>query len=141
MLRIKRIQIENYRSIKRLEIEPPLLCALVGPNNAGKSNILTALDLLLGPRYPTEASLSADDYYRRDQTLPPLIAADFEYHDEASFTQTMRIEFGPDPYAGGDLKLRYWGEGVQGRCGIVVNVLIVVYLASALRRRLAAGRR
>jgi putative ATP-dependent endonuclease of OLD family len=123
MLRISRVEIENYRSIKELMFEPLGLCALVGPNNAGKSNILSALDLLLGPRYPTEASLTEDDFYRRDAANKPRISATFDYVDEGGFPCEMRIEFGPEA-VGGDLKLRYWGEGETAR-----------YVYKALRER------
>ena len=113
MLRITHVEIENFRSIKELEFDPSRLCALIGPNNAGKSNILAGLELLLGSRYPTDASLTEDDYYRRDLTNKPRISATFAYVDEAGFDCEMRIEFGPEP--GGDLKLRYWGEGAVAR--------------------------
>lgn len=115
MLRITHVQIENYRSIKSIEFRPKMLCGLVGPNNAGKSNILSALELLLGYRYPTENSLTEDDFYGRDQTLPLRISAEFEYRDEGGFLVPMRIEFGPDPARENELKLRYWGEGQAGR--------------------------
>jgi putative ATP-dependent endonuclease of OLD family len=114
VLRLTRVAIENYRSIKQLEFKPKMLCALVGANNAGKSNILTALDLLLGSRYPTENSLTEDDFYERRADLPPFVSATFEYDDEAGFTQEMRIEFGPDPTQENALKLRCWGEGRTG---------------------------
>ncbi len=52
-MKIKKIQIKNYRSIKELEFEPQSLCALVGENNSGKSNILNAIDLLLGESWPS----------------------------------------------------------------------------------------
>lgn len=44
-MRISKVEIKNYRSIKGLTINLHDMTALVGPNNAGKSNILTALDL------------------------------------------------------------------------------------------------
>lgn len=63
---IAKIVIENFRSIEKLEIEPQNLCALVGPNSAGKTNVLKALDVLLGESYPTERAFSKDDFYGRD---------------------------------------------------------------------------
>jgi predicted ATP-dependent endonuclease of OLD family len=45
---IRRIHIENYRSIGDLDIEFSSVNALVGANNSGKSNILRALNLVLG---------------------------------------------------------------------------------------------
>src|SRR5689334_11042959 len=65
---IATILIENYRSIEKLEFDPQNLCALVGPNSSGKTNILKALNVLLGETYPTERAFSKDDFYRRDTT-------------------------------------------------------------------------
>jgi putative ATP-dependent endonuclease of OLD family len=107
------VEIENYRSIRALHFEPKPLCALVGPNNAGKSNILAALDLLLGPRYPTDATLTAEDHYRRQTNRRPRVLAQFEYVDEGGFPRPMRFEFGPEAPSG-DLKLRCWGDGFAG---------------------------
>lgn len=43
-MRIKRLAIHNYRSIKDLTLECSAMLCLVGPNNHGKSNILSALE-------------------------------------------------------------------------------------------------
>lgn len=67
-MRIARIRIENYRSIKSLDFQPGMLCALVGENNAGKSNILRALNLILGEAWPTERMFSEEDFYNHDTT-------------------------------------------------------------------------
>lgn len=113
LIRLVHVEIENFRSIRELELDASWLCGLIGPNNAGKSNILAALEFLLGQSYPIEARLTEDDYYRRDPDLKPRIAAEFEYTDEAGFDSDMRFEFGP--VAGQqELKLRYWGEGQLG---------------------------
>lgn len=55
-MRIQRLAIHNYRSIKDLTLEcEPMVC-LVGPNNHGKSNILSALEYFLtGSFKPMEA--------------------------------------------------------------------------------------
>jgi predicted ATP-dependent endonuclease of OLD family len=49
-MKIREIRIKNFRSIKEEIIEFPEsgILALVGPNNAGKSNILKAINNLLG---------------------------------------------------------------------------------------------
>lgn len=39
-MKITQIEIKNFRSIKDITIQPSELMALVGPNNAGKTNIL-----------------------------------------------------------------------------------------------------
>lgn len=56
-MRLTKLRIEHFRSIKELEFEPGSPCVLIGENNAGKSNILCALNLLL-EEWPTERSFS-----------------------------------------------------------------------------------
>lgn len=43
---IERIRIANFKSLKDVEIRPSGLTALVGPNNAGKSNFALAMNFL-----------------------------------------------------------------------------------------------
>lgn len=63
MVRISIIEIKNFRSIKYLKINPKSLCALIGENNAGKTNILSAMNILLGETWPSERSFSDNDFY------------------------------------------------------------------------------
>ena len=66
-MRIARLQIENFRSIVSLDMRVPQLCALVGPNNGGKSNILQAVRRLLGSEYgPRIYDFDLDDVHGRD---------------------------------------------------------------------------
>jgi putative ATP-dependent endonuclease of the OLD family len=51
---IKKLYIENFRSIEKMTLLPSHLSAIVGPNSVGKTNILKALEILLGESYPTE---------------------------------------------------------------------------------------
>lgn len=58
---LKRLSIENYTLIKRLEIEPHAqLNIITGETGAGKSIILGAIGLLLGNRADTKSLLEAD---------------------------------------------------------------------------------
>ena len=43
-MRIKQLQIKNFRSIKCISINCTYILILLGPNNHGKSNILSALE-------------------------------------------------------------------------------------------------
>lgn len=52
-MKLVKVQIQNFRSIKKVTFDVGDLCALIGPNNAGKSNILNALSYLLGDTWPT----------------------------------------------------------------------------------------
>ncbi len=66
-MKLKRIKVENFRSIKALDVELPQVCAIVGPNNAGKSNILEAVRrVLAGDWAPRASNFSEDDVYLHD---------------------------------------------------------------------------
>jgi putative ATP-dependent endonuclease of the OLD family len=66
-MRITRVKIKNFRSIQELDIELPQVCALVGPNNAGKTNILEAIKRVLAGSWVRAADFSTDDIYLRDE--------------------------------------------------------------------------
>lgn len=65
-MKISRIYIENYRSIKKLDFMPGNYCVLIGENNAGKSNILKAVNLVLGETWPTDRTFSEEDFHNQD---------------------------------------------------------------------------
>lgn len=48
-MKVVRLSISNFRGIKSAEIHFDGHALMVGPNNVGKSTILEALDLVLGP--------------------------------------------------------------------------------------------
>ena len=72
-MKLQRIVVDHYRSIEHIEIEFPVgkPVVLFGPNNAGKSNILSAIDRLLGERYPTYIEMLDSDFYMRNKALHP----------------------------------------------------------------------
>ncbi len=74
---IKSFTIKNYRSIKELTLKPKNLCALIGPNSVGKTNILRALDILLGETYPTERAFKKEDFFNGDTSKTISIQVDF----------------------------------------------------------------
>ena len=63
---ISRLKIENFRSIKSLDMALSQQCALVGQNNAGKSNILEALRRVLSGSYLSVTHFSNSDIYGFD---------------------------------------------------------------------------
>ncbi len=77
-MKIKRIHIENYRSIKTLDFEPGPYCVLIGENNSGKSNILRALNLVLGETWPSERSFSDEDFHNQDTSQDIVIRVFFD---------------------------------------------------------------
>ncbi|MYG83166.1 MAG: AAA family ATPase, partial [Candidatus Dadabacteria bacterium] len=66
-MRISRIRIKDFRSIENIDIDLPQICALVGPNNAGKSNILEAIRRVLGTSWVSASSFNQDDITYRDK--------------------------------------------------------------------------
>jgi putative ATP-dependent endonuclease of OLD family len=77
-MRVQRLHIENFRSIELIDIELQPFCAFIGPNNAGKSNILDALDLVLGETYPTIRAFSEKDFRNHDTNRPIEIRTTFD---------------------------------------------------------------
>ena len=72
-MHISKIEIDRFRSIKHLSFEPKMLTALIGQNNAGKSNILRALNLALGETWPSERQFDVSDFFQGDTTEPIVI--------------------------------------------------------------------
>ena len=66
-MRIDRIIIQNYKSIKNTDLRcSPKMNAFIGENSVGKSNIFDAMNWLLGSTYPTFNYTSAIDHYLGD---------------------------------------------------------------------------
>jgi len=86
-VRITHARIRGWRSIKDIQLQPGRVTALVGPNNAGKTSILSAFNFLLGDRYPQVQALEDKDFFgkRRDEGVE--IAVEFEPgHDLRALT-------------------------------------------------------
>lgn len=77
-MKISKLTISNFRSIQHLEVELPQVCALVGPNNAGKSNILRAIQRVLARDWVTVSSFEEEDVYVREPGLDVSITVTLE---------------------------------------------------------------
>ncbi|MGQ9702845.1 MAG: ATP-dependent nuclease [bacterium] len=111
-MKITRVKIENYRSIKSLEFRPKELCAIVGENNVGKSNIFSALNFILGPTFPTEKGLGYDDFYLRDYERKIKIEVDLELFESASPENiTLSFSWDDDARGGPRYSLRKFSNG------------------------------
>ena len=60
-MKIKRIQIENFRSIKSADIDCVSYNSFVGPNGSGKSSVLAALNIFFGET----TTFGEQDFYSR----------------------------------------------------------------------------
>jgi len=77
-MRIARVHIEHFRSIQELDFDPGPYCVLIGENNSGKSNILRALNLVLGETWPSERSFSEEDFHNQDTSKDIVIQVFFD---------------------------------------------------------------
>ena len=80
MARISGLRIEGYRSIgEPIEIAFPenQPVVLVGENNAGKSNIVKALQLVLGPFWPGSYEPEDHEFFARDRSRKIKIEIEF----------------------------------------------------------------
>lgn len=78
-MRLSYVKIQNFKSCRNVELEIGGLHALVGSNNAGKSNILHALDFLFNP---SVKKLSEDSFWNKRTDLGIRVEAVFTDLDE-----------------------------------------------------------
>ena len=84
--RLEKVEIEGFRSVfDRVAISFPRNkpVILFGENNAGKSNIIRAIDTLLGERWPGTLQPIDQDFWKREKVGHPItlraIVSDFIY--------------------------------------------------------------
>lgn len=66
-----RIKIKNFRGIHRATLLLPKHAVLIGDNNTGKTTVLEALDLVLGPdRLNRRPPIDEHDFFRGSYVLP-----------------------------------------------------------------------
>lgn len=84
MPRITRLRAFNFRSVGgEVEVAFPenMPLVLVGENNSGKSNLVRALDLVLGSSWPGSHEPDDNEFHGRDRGQPMWIAVDFSPAD------------------------------------------------------------
>lgn len=109
-MKISRITIQNFRSIQSLDLALPQVCAVIGPNNAGKSNLLQAIYRVLGKQWVQVRDFDEEDVYghdgHRDITIeltldPP---AEFFKYKGAAATQIAGLKYDFTRYKVGPTK-------------------------------------
>ena len=98
-MRIARIKIQNFRGIKSGELLFPKYAVLAGDNNCGKSTVIEAIDLCLGPerlaRHPVidEHDFYAGEYITVDkqpiEISIEVVVADLSEEQEREFRNDM----------------------------------------------------
>lgn len=95
-MRACRIDIKHFRGINRATILLPRHGVLTGDNNTGKTTILEALDLALGPdRLNRQAPVDEHDFFRGAYTLP--VPSQVDAKAESTPTETSGGESSPKP--------------------------------------------
>jgi putative ATP-dependent endonuclease of OLD family len=92
---LKAIHVENFRNLRDFQLNlQPGLNVLVGRNNMGKSNLLSAIRLALGPSSARNEALwlTEDDFYRVNRTTPreEIIRVSLEF---AGLSENERAQF------------------------------------------------
>jgi len=87
-MKIKRIHIHNWRSIKDVEIDFQRLMVFIGQNNHGKSNVLSAILFFFGviPVGELDYAAGANDLY------VDIIFDDLDAHDKVQFNKYLTAE-------------------------------------------------
>nr|WP_321498656.1 AAA family ATPase [uncultured Methanolobus sp.] len=103
---LSKVHIENYRSIENLELNLKKCSFLVGKNNSGKSNVLKAINLVLGEGF---VKTSLNDFFNRDDTRVIKIKLIFTHFTVAEKSNVKRLILYPvrvdrDYYAIEDVK-------------------------------------
>lgn len=81
---LSKLYIENYRSIKQLDINfTEWKNVIVWKNNAGKSNIISAIDLVLwesSPTYSKSSNVSESDFFQKETWNTIFIFCELKKH-------------------------------------------------------------
>lgn len=120
-MRISKLTIRNYKSVKDLDIElSPRINVFIGANNVGKSNIFSAMEWLLGPSFPMANRLDRWDFYNGDESLPIKIGLTLDDGNTLSFDSVWHDNYGHEKhglnlnggYISGDVRDRYVSASV-----------------------------
>lgn len=108
-MKIKEISIKNFRSIKEEKILFPesWILTLVGPNNAGKSNILKAIDNILWDSWFSWERAEVNDFYNKEKHN--IIKIDIIFSDNKS-VKFDSSEKWANYYNSNGQKMQFWSS-------------------------------
>lgn len=105
MARVEELEVANYRSIgkhaARISFPPDTPVVLLGENNAGKSNLVKALQLVLGEKWPGNHDPEDHEFYGRERNKRICIDVYFDQGDMYGGRYD-QVKFRFDPDAEGD---------------------------------------
>jgi putative ATP-dependent endonuclease of OLD family len=120
-MQIKRIQVSNHRSIPDLDIEVRGHLVLVGPNECGKTSLLSLLDAVLcGSQAQLYASMTADVIRDRSQPVEvTVVFMEFGADEQAAFADQILIP--SNPAEGSTLTLRLVARAEAGSDEVAIE--------------------
>ncbi len=91
-MKLKHVKIENFRSIKHLEFTFPEsgFLVLLGANNAGKSNVIRAINAICGEEWFGPEKMQDHDFYGRNRKSPLLIHLIFDNGSAARLSSSSK---------------------------------------------------
>ncbi len=94
-VKLERVEIKNFRSIKEMAFTFPKsgFLVLVGANNAGKSNIIRAIDAICGDQWFGSEKVNDHDHYLRDRTNPISIKLGFDNRCSARWSSESEVKW------------------------------------------------
>ena len=114
-MKVDRVSIRNYKSIQTLDLDlSPRINVFIGANNVGKSNILSAMEWLMGPTYPTANRLERWDFFNGNEDLPLTISLEFDDNNVLSFDSTWYDYSGRERH-GLNYNNGYINDGTRGK--------------------------
>src|SRR5690348_2431346 len=114
-MKLQKLTIDQYRSIEHIEINFPenTPVVLFGPNNAGKSNILKALDCIIGEKYASYIEFDDSDFFNRERESYPNISIKVKFDEVVHSSRgnsTSKICFTTNYDSGGAIENAYHFE-------------------------------
>ncbi|MDO8502145.1 MAG: AAA family ATPase [Gemmatimonadaceae bacterium] len=98
---IRRVKIQNFRSIEDLEFFPTQCCALIGENSSGKTNILRAIKMVLEKEWHRVTDFSPEDVI--DGSLDKDVLIEVEFDPPPTFVAFKNVAPVPIPVLRFDL--------------------------------------
>ncbi len=129
-MKVDRVSIRNYKSIQSLDLDlSPRINVFIGANNVGKSNILSAMEWLMGPTYPTANRLERWDFFNGNEELPLKISLEFDDNNVLSFDSVWHDRYNREKhglnynegYISDEVRSRYIAASVGADRRIVDN--------------------
>jgi predicted ATP-dependent endonuclease of OLD family len=108
-MRISMLRIENFRGIKATTLYPTNHVVLIGDNNAGKTSILEAINLVLGPdRLNQRPVIDEHDFY-----AGKYINVDGEENNPHIYIEVVITELSEEQQRKFHAELEYWNANTK----------------------------